>query len=154
MILLVSFLSFAGKSQETFNLTDTLFSVGQKHRLNVYYLSAGYRLAVDTVSIFELDSIFQFLSQNEQLRIEIGAHSDSRGSDSMNLKITQLRSESVKNYLVSRGLSASRITAKGYGETQLLISEEEINKYKKTDKRVVEALHQRNRRTEIKIIAI
>lgn len=108
-------------------------------------------MIIDSLTLTELDSLVQFLERNRTLSIEIGVHTDHRGSDSMNLKITQFRSEDVKNYLVSRGISSTRITAKGYGETQLIVPQNETDKYKKTDKVRYETLHQRNRRTEIRI---
>lgn len=81
-------------------------------------------------------------------------HTDHRGSDTMNEKNTRFRSEYIRDYLVYQGIRSSRITVKGYGESQPIITEEAINKYKKIDKKKYEILHQRNRRTEIKITAI
>ena len=111
-------------------------------------------MLIDSLTLLELDSVVQFLEKNSNLSIEVGVHTDHRGSDTMNLKITQFRSEYVRNYLVSRGISSSRVTARGYGESQLVVPEKETDKYKKTDKLKYETLNQRNRRTEIRIIGI
>ena len=158
-ILVLFYFGFCltAKSQDTFQLYDTVFAVGQKHELkNVRYALGGHNqlLITDSLMFFQLDSVVQFLKKYDNISVEIGVHSDHRGSDTMNEKITRFRSEYVRNYLVCQGIQSSRITAKGYGESQPIVSEEEISKYKKTDKRKYEILHQRNRRTEIKITGI
>ena len=50
--------------------------------------------------------------------IEVAGHTDSMGSDAYNMKLSQQRAEAVRNFLVSRGVAADRLTAKGYGEAQ------------------------------------
>ncbi len=67
-----------------------------------------------------LDKVVLAMLSNEQFNIELSAHSDSKGGDSYNLKLSEQRANSTKNYIISKGISASRITAKGYGETRLL----------------------------------
>jgi outer membrane protein OmpA-like peptidoglycan-associated protein len=71
-------------------------------------------------SAIELDKIAAILVEQPQLNIEIGAHTDSRGDNAYNLKLSKERAVATMNYLVSRGVSYSRITAKGYGEQKLL----------------------------------
>lgn len=154
LILISALFPFFGKGQGTFNFTDTSFTLGQKHPLVLRYAQCEAHVIVDSTSILQLDSVIQFLNKNIQITVEIGVHTDSRGSDPSSLKMTQWRSEQFRNYLVEHGVPESQIVAKGYGETQLIISEEEINKYKKTNKLQYETLHQRNRRTELKIIRI
>lgn len=101
-------------------------------------------------SFIELNKLKDFLNNNPTLKIEIGGHTDTRGDDKMNQQLSQDRAKSVMNYLVSQGIAASRLTAKGYGETQPVISDAEIAKLK-TEKEK-EAAHQQNRRTEYKFI--
>lgn len=92
-----------------------------------------------------LDNVVAILKQNPTLKIELSSHTDSRGNDDYNLKLSQRRADAAVKYIVSKGISASRVVAKGYGEKRLLnrcgngvqCSEEE---------------HQINRRTEIKIL--
>lgn len=155
-ILLYTGLSFAARSQTFFNFSDTTFTLGQKHRLiHMRYSLGGHnQLLTDSLALLELDSVVQFLEKNRNLSVEVGVHTDHRGSDTMNLKMTQFRSEYVRNYLVSRGISSSRVIARGYGESQLIVPEKETDNYKKTDKLKWETLHQRNRRTELKIIRV
>ena len=54
------------------------------------------------------------------MAIEIGAHTDSRGSDDYNLALSENRAKSVKEYLIGRSIPAEKVTYKGYGETQPL----------------------------------
>jgi outer membrane protein OmpA-like peptidoglycan-associated protein len=91
-----------------------------------------------------LDKLADFILKND-LKIELSAHTDARGSDSYNLKLSQARAQSCVDYLISKGVKKSNITAKGYGETKL------INKCK-NNVTCPEELHQENRRTEVKIL--
>ena len=60
------------------------------------------------------------MKSNQKFNIELSAHSDSKGSDAYNLKLSQQRAESSKKYIISKGINADRIVAKGYGESKLL----------------------------------
>lgn len=93
----------------------------------------------------ELDKLYTFLAENPTIKLELSSHTDSRGSDDYNLKLSQGRADSAVNYLVSKGLSKSRVIAKGYGETKLLNEcSNGVN--------CSEEQHQHNRRTEFKVI--
>ena len=67
-----------------------------------------------------LDKVILAMKSNQKFNIELSAHSDSKGSDAYNLKLSQQRAESSKKYIISKGVSADRIVAKGYGESKLL----------------------------------
>ena len=67
----------------------------------------------------ELDKIAAFLNSDPSTRIELSAHADSRGSHDYNMKLTQRRADSAVAYLVSKGIAADRLEAKGYGFTKL-----------------------------------
>ncbi len=67
-----------------------------------------------------LDKIILVLKSNSKLRIQIGAHTDSRGNDVANLKLSQQRAASVSLYMVTAGIDQKRIAATGYGESKLL----------------------------------
>lgn len=69
-------------------------------------------------SFMELDKLIALLNQNIKIKIEIGGHTDDVASDSYNQKLSQLRAESVRNYLVSKGINTDRVLAKGYGENK------------------------------------
>lgn len=67
-----------------------------------------------------LDKIVLAMHSNENFNIELSAHSDSKGSDAYNLKLSEQRAIASKNYIISKGINANRIKAKGFGETKLL----------------------------------
>ncbi len=91
-----------------------------------------------------LDSILIFFNDNKDLTIEIGSHTDSRGSDSYNLKLSQARAQSVVDYLVLKGVAKDRLVAVGFGETKLVNNcANGVN--------CTEEEHQKNRRTTFRI---
>jgi outer membrane protein OmpA-like peptidoglycan-associated protein len=67
-------------------------------------------------SFTELNKVVDFLKRNEHVEIEISGHTDNKGSDDYNLNLSQGRSQSVVEYLVSQGIESYRLTAHGYGE--------------------------------------
>ncbi|MHA8097158.1 OmpA family protein [Aquirufa antheringensis] len=92
----------------------------------------------------ELDKIVQVLKDNPAISIELGSHTDARASAGYNLKLSQRRAESAVKYIIEHGIEASRIKAKGYGETQLINGcSDGVD--------CSEEAHQENRRTEFKI---
>lgn len=101
-------------------------------------------------SFVELNKLVDFLNSNPTIKIEIGGHTDTRGDDKENLALSEGRALSVKNYLISKGIQANRLSSKGYGETRPIYTDEAI--IKMTSEKEKEAAHQENRRTEYKII--
>jgi OmpA-OmpF porin, OOP family len=69
-------------------------------------------------SFVELNKVVDFLKQNSTVEIEISGHTDSKGSDDYNLNLSQGRSQSVVDYIISQGIDSFRLTAHGYGETK------------------------------------
>lgn len=65
-----------------------------------------------------LNQLAQTMSQYNQTTITVAGHTDSIGSDSYNYNLSQRRAASVSNYLISRGVSPSRINSVGYGKTR------------------------------------
>lgn len=97
----------------------------------------------------ELERLTKMLTDNPTVKIELGSHTDSQGSNDYNQKLSEARAKSVMDYLIGKGIAPDRLTSKGYGETKLIISDAQIAAMKtKTEK---EAGHQENRRTEFKI---
>ncbi|HAV53863.1 MAG: flagellar motor protein MotB [Aequorivita sp.] len=68
----------------------------------------------------ELAKILAAMREYPELIIHIESHTDSRGSDSYNLALSERRAQSTLKWLVGKGIDANRLTAKGYGETQLV----------------------------------
>jgi len=96
-----------------------------------------------------LNYLVDLLERNENLVIQLEAHTDSRGSSSANKKLSQDRAETCVNYLAEKGIAAERMVPVGYGEDALLVSDAEINRLPESER---ERAHQRNRRTVFKII--
>jgi outer membrane protein OmpA-like peptidoglycan-associated protein/tetratricopeptide (TPR) repeat protein len=63
-----------------------------------------------------LDQLVKLLNDNPHVTIELSAHTDYKGSDQYNERLSQRRAESVVNYLIEHGIAADRLTPKGYGE--------------------------------------
>ncbi len=89
----------------------------------------------------ELEKVVKVMKRCSDIKVEVRSHTDSRASDRYNMILSQKRAKSTVDYIVSRGISRDRLTAKGYGETQLL------NRCSNGVK-CSEAEHQVNRRTE------
>ncbi len=68
----------------------------------------------------QLDLVTATLNENQQSKVDISAHSDSKGSDQFNLSLSRKRAENVVNYLVSKGVKKNRITMKYFGESKPL----------------------------------
>ena len=72
---------------------------------------------IKPVSFGILDNVAQIMNDNATYLLEINGHTDSQGDDAKNLDLSQRRSNAVKTYLSKKGVSANRMTPKGYGET-------------------------------------
>ena len=93
-------------------------------------------------STLSLNKIVEVLNYNPEMSIAINAHTDNKGSADYNQKLSERRAKSSYQYLINKGIVASRLSYKGYGESQLL---------NKCDKCSAEQ-DQANRRVEFKII--
>ncbi|WP_018344110.1 OmpA family protein [Cytophaga aurantiaca] len=93
-------------------------------------------------SELELDRVIDMMKTNSTMQVEISAHTDDMGSDAYNLKLSQLRAESVVRYLTLHGIDASRLVAKGYGEAMPSVPNDTDDNRAK------------NRRVEFKIIKL
>lgn len=97
-----------------------------------------------------LNFLYQTLIDNPTIVIELSAHTDSRGSDAFNLKLSDNRAKSCVDYLIEKGIDSRRMHPKGYGESRVLISDVEINKLPTKEEQ--EAAHQKNRRTVFSVL--
>tara|TARA_R110001583_G_scaffold195470_1_gene374010 strand:- start:6800 stop:7867 length:1068 start_codon:yes stop_codon:yes gene_type:complete len=93
------------------------FSGGLK---GVKFESGSARLTPASQTI--LDAAATELSRYPDLNIEIGAYTDDRGSDALNQNLSQKRAESVRSYLLGKGIATDKLTAKGYGEASPIAS--------------------------------
>lgn len=92
----------------------------------------------------ELDKLVKILKENPDIKIELSSHTDSRGSDPYNKRLSQRRAESATQYIIDQGIASNRITAKGYGEEAIINRCANGVDCSKDE-------HQRNRRTEFKV---
>ncbi len=99
------------------------------------------KATIRSESANELDRLIKLLTDNATLKIELGSHTDSKGSDDYNQKLSQSRSQSVVTYLIGKGIASDRLVAKGYGETVPVATND------------TDAGRQENRRTEFKILS-
>lgn len=93
-----------------------------------------------TESGIELDRLVKFLSDNPNVKIEISAHTDAKGSEEYNLSLSQKRAESVVGYLTAKGIDPARLIAKGYGESNPIgdnSTEEGMAKNRRVEMRVL-----------------
>jgi len=112
---------------------------------NIYYDFDKWDILPE--SEIELDKLVKIMTDNPEIKVELGSHTDSRGSDSYNQWLSKKRSDSAVAYIIAKGISENRIVAKGYGETQL------VNRCA-NGVECSDAEHRKNRRTEFKIIGL
>ena len=110
---------------------------------NVYY--DFDEAALKPESYPALDEIVRMLEFYPAMEIELSAHTDSKGSDSYNQKLSEARAQSAVEYLVSKGIAPERLVAKGYGESQP-IAPNTVNGKDNPEGR------EKNRRTEFKVL--
>ena len=72
----------------------------------------------------KLESVVSFLQNQTEVQVDVFGHTDSQGRDAYNQKLSEGRAQSVMVYLVSRGVDAKRLSAKGFGETQPIATNE------------------------------
>lgn len=110
----------------TFILEDCNFETGKAN--------------LEPESFAVLDELVAYLNRKDDERIEIGGHTDNVGSKASNLKLSEDRANTVRDYLISKGIDASRLEAKGYGMSVPI------------DDNKTESGRAANRRTEVKIL--
>jgi len=86
-------------------------------------------------SFVELDRVVKLLKENPGIVIEMSAHTDSKGSDEYNFKLSDNRARSVMEYILSKGIPASRITSQGYGETKP-VADNDTDEHRQLNRRV------------------
>ncbi|XOV92760.1 MAG: OmpA family protein [Bacteroidota bacterium] len=106
---------------------------------NIYYDLDKATIREDAALV--LDSLVTIMNDNPDIYVELGSHTDVRADDDYNLDLSYRRARAAVQYMINNGIDAKRITAKGYGESQLVI-----------ENATTEEEHQRNRRTEFKVL--
>lgn len=126
----------------------------------IYFDLSKYNIRPDAA--LELDKIVKVMNENPNMVIELGSHTDSRGSTSSNESLSDKRAKSSAKYIAERITNPERIYGKGYGEGspnkivtadgEIELIETYINSFKSKDRKKYDELHQMNRRTEFIII--
>ena len=111
---------------------DTIVLRGVNFDFNKSSLTANARTI--------LDSVAEGLNKRSDIKVELDGHTDSKGSDAYNLRLSQQRADSVRRYLAGKGIAADRLTAKGMGESAPVADNE-------TDEG-----RELNRRVELKVL--
>jgi peptidoglycan-associated lipoprotein len=134
---------------------------------NIFYDFAKWDLRPE--SMVSLDNLVETLNDNPNVTIELMSHTDSRGTPADNMELSQKRAQSVVDYLISKGIAADRLQAKGYGESQPKVVDEKIkaeNSFLELGEVLTEGFinqlpspdlqekaHQVNRRTEFRVLS-
>ena len=105
---------------------------------NIYYDFDSANIRADAAK--ELDKLVTILKDNPPIKIELSSHTDARGEAAYNQELSKRRAESAVAYIISQGIDPTRIKARGYGESQLIIENAQT-----------EEEHETNRRTEFKV---
>jgi OOP family OmpA-OmpF porin len=105
---------------------------------NIMFRASSDQLTLSSYDA--LDAVVNILKTNSKLKLAIEGHTDSTGSYALNAELSQKRAESVKEYLIEKGINSSRLSAKGYGSSKPLVSNETLESRKK------------NRRVELKLV--
>lgn len=112
---------------------------------NIYYDLNKFFIRPDAAR--ELNHVVDLLKEYPEMKIELRSHTDARSSDAYNTRLSENRARAAMDYLVSRGIPASRLSAHGYGESEIVNGcVDGVN--------CSEHAHQQNRRTEFKILAV
>lgn len=131
-------------------IRDTLYlhklEVGEVYKLdNIYYDFNKTTVREDAKPA--LNGLLGLLNQNPNMRIQLNSHTDCRGSDSYNYKLSDGRAKSVIMYLKERGIAINRLKYKGYGETKPVVNCKDCTQ-------CTEEEHQENRRTEFQVLGM
>lgn len=116
------------------------YELPETYTLDEVYFDTG-KATLKPSSYKSLNNLVKVLKANKKLVIEIGGHTDNVGSQETNKTLSQKRADSVKKYLISKGISSSQIQTKGYGDTQPVAYNDTADG------------RQKNRRTQVTIIS-
>ncbi len=120
-------------------MADTKESISSFTLNNVFFDTGNASLKAE--SKLELNTLAAILAKYETAKIEVAGHTDSDGDDEANMALSEARANSVKAYLMAKGIAANRLQAVGYGETQPVATN------------IVESGKAKNRRTEFSVLS-
>jgi outer membrane protein OmpA-like peptidoglycan-associated protein/tetratricopeptide (TPR) repeat protein len=129
------------------NELDEVIKIAEDENFVISKIFYDYKSSdVNAMAAKELDKLVVILNKNKDVRIQLFSHTDSKGSDEYNLRLSHERAQKARSYIIEKGINSNRITAKGLGESQPVAANENKDG---TDNPAGRA---KNRRTEFKII--
>ncbi|MFZ5554619.1 MAG: OmpA family protein [Bacteroidota bacterium] len=138
---------------ENFNIPDTAAYQEITKDVELKKLEAGKTITLNNIfydfdkatlrseSVSELNRLVALMNENPTLKIELGSHTDNKGTNEYNHSLSQRRAQAVVDYLIGKNISKDRLVAKGYGEEKPVATND------------TEEGRQLNRRTEFKVLS-
>ncbi|MBR2476203.1 MAG: OmpA family protein [Bacteroidaceae bacterium] len=160
--------TLAEEQNETYWVDFVLSSIGKPIPVDDIFFDFN-KATLRPESENALNDVIKTLTDNPNITIEMGAHTDFKGSEEYNLTLSQRRAEAVIEYLIKNGISKERLTAKGYGESTPVTITKKLNKLypqfpegtilneefiMTLPEEDIEIANQINRRTEFRVTAI
>lgn len=131
------------KEKKSYQMKIRLEPLKAKTKIQLKNIQFEYNSAdLQEISYTELNRVVDLMKDNPQIKIEISAHTDDKGANNYNLKLSDKRAFSVVNYLINKGVLVDRLVARGYGETTPLVENS------------TDANRAINRRVELKVVDI
>jgi outer membrane protein OmpA-like peptidoglycan-associated protein len=123
-----------------------LYGEGDVFQLkNIYYDLNKFFIRPDAAR--ELDHVVAILKEYPTMKVELRSHTDARSSDVYNTRLSESRARAAMDYIVTRGIAPARLSARGYGESEILNGCVDGVDCADGD-------HQQNRRTEFKVVSV
>jgi OmpA-OmpF porin, OOP family len=115
------------------------FELARSYRLDNVHFDID-KATLRPGSYEQLTDLFEYLQRHPEIKVEIAGHTDNTGAAAHNLKLSQDRANTIRNYLLKKGIKATQVTAKGYGANDPVADND------------TEEGRQLNRRTEVRIL--
>ncbi len=129
------------------NEIDEVIKIAENENFIISKVLYDYRSSeINESSAIELDKLVVILKKNKEVDVALSSHTDSKGGDAYNMKLSQDRADKAVEYVVSKGIDKNRIFATGYGETKPVADNELPNGKDNPEGRA------KNRRTEFKVL--
>jgi len=131
------------------NEVDEVIKIAENENFIISKVLYDYRSAeINELAAQELNKLVLILKKNKDIGVELSSHTDSKGSDSYNMELSQRRADNAVKYVMSMGIDKNKIIAKGFGETQPVAPNTFPNGKDNPEGRA------KNRRTEFKVIKL
>lgn len=140
---------FNASRAQKFNLTSDQLEVGDRLVLKIWFDLSKYDVRPECYPL--LDSVVNFMKSKPNVVIEVGVHTN-KIDPRLSLRFDSKRAQAIMGYLISKGIQAERLSSKGYGHSEPIISEDKIAAMKDENEKL--EAQATNRRCELKIITL